>query len=115
MSERGKKAWTKWRKVVSEQAGSGQSVAAFCRARGVCAPQFFAWKKRLRQAAAEFVEVKVAASSPESMAAHGAAIEIRLKNERSLLVGPGFDALHLRVSGKPVVVREKYDVDPKAI
>lgn len=97
MRERGKQAWTKWRKVVSEQAGSGQSVAAFCRERGVCAPQFFAWKKRLREGGtAKFVEVKLAAVAPECIPARGPAIEVRLKNHRSLLVGPGFDAHHLR-------------------
>src|SRR6266853_1435384 len=64
--QRSKKVWRKWRKVVSEQARSGQSVAVFCRERGVCAPQFFAWKKRLRQAeAAKFVELKLAAAVPE--------------------------------------------------
>src|SRR5271157_1233718 len=98
MRQRGKQAWAKWRKVVSEQAGSGQSVAAFCRERGVCAPLFFAWKKRLSEAAAaQFVEVKVAAAEREPGAGHGAAIagaaiEVRPKNNRSLLVGPGFDA-----------------------
>lgn len=98
MRERGRQAWTKWRKVVSEQAGSGQSVAACCRERGVCAPQFFAWKRRLREAeTAKFVEVKLAAAAPELMASRGAAIEVRLKNQRSLLVGPGFDADHLRM------------------
>jgi len=98
MSARGKQAWTKWQKVVSEQAGSGQSVAAFCRERGVCAPQFFVWKKRLREAeTAKFVEVKLAATAPEFMVSRGAAIEVRLKNQRSLLVGPGFDANHLRM------------------
>lgn len=72
-------------------------MSAFCRARGVCAPQFFAWKRRLRQAEAErFVEVKLAAAAPEPIASHGAAIEVRLKNDRSLVVGPGFDASHLR-------------------
>ena len=46
------KAWGKWRKLVSEQGRSGQSVAVFCRERGLCAPYFYAWKKRLREAAA---------------------------------------------------------------
>jgi len=45
-------AWAKWRGLISERAWSGQSVAAFCREFGLCAPRFFAWKKRLRQAAA---------------------------------------------------------------
>jgi|GEM_PF-6353483 len=67
MTERERNAWRKWRKVVFEQARSGQSVAAFCRERGVCAPQFFTWRKRLRQAeAAEFVELKLAAAAPEA-------------------------------------------------
>src|SRR5208337_1694850 len=102
MKQRSKQAWAKWRKVVSEQAGSGQSVAAFCRERGVCAPLFFAWKKRLREAeAGKFVEVKLTTTVREpctgrEAAIAGAAIEVRLKNERRLLVGPGFDANHLR-------------------
>jgi hypothetical protein len=97
MTERGKKAWTKWRKVVSAQARSGQSVSAFCRERGVSAPQFFAWKKRLSQAeASKFVEVTLAAAAPQARASRGAAIEVRLKNDRSLVAEPGFDADHLR-------------------
>ena len=53
MRERGREAWAKWRGLISEQSRSGQSVAAFCRERGLCASQFFAWKKRLRQADAD--------------------------------------------------------------
>ena len=74
-------------------------MAEFCRERGVCAPQFFAWKKRLSEAgAAKFVEVKVTAGEPETKAitGHRAPIEVRLKNGRSLLVGSGFEANHLR-------------------
>jgi transposase-like protein len=98
MSEGRKQAWAKWRRLVSEQGRSGQSVAAFCRERGLCAPHFFAWKKRLREAeAAKFVEVKMAAvAAPEAIAGSGSAIEIRLKNDRRLVVGPGFDTNHLR-------------------
>jgi len=48
---RTRKAWAKWRKLVSEQGGSGQSVAAFCRERALCRSHFFVWKKRLEQAA----------------------------------------------------------------
>ena len=93
--QRSKKAWAKWRKLVAQQRKSGQSVAAFCRERGLCAPHFFVWKKRLSQAGAEkFVEVKVAAA-PEAVA-HDSMIEVRLGNGRSLLVGRGFDASHVR-------------------
>ncbi len=74
MRKRGREAWAKWRGLVSEQGGSGQSVAAFCRERGICAPQFFAWK-RLSQAASEpFVEVRVVGAQEP---AHSRAIEIR--------------------------------------
>ena len=38
----------KWRRLVSEQARSGQSVKAFCREHGLCRPYFFVWKKRLQ-------------------------------------------------------------------
>jgi hypothetical protein len=98
MREDRREAWTKWRGLISEQAGSGQSVAAFCRQRGLPASQFFAWKKRLRQAATgQFVEVRVArAEEPaQRTAAHSQAIEIRL-GSRCVFVEPGFDADHLR-------------------
>lgn len=95
--ERSKKAWTKWRKLVGEQGKSGQSVAVFCRERGVCAPQFFAWKKKLGQrATAGFVEVKVTAPGMEGVASSDRSIEVRLRNGRSLVVGPGFDEQHVR-------------------
>jgi hypothetical protein len=101
--ERSKKVWAKWGKLVSEQVRSGQSVAAFCRERRLCAPYFFAWKKRLREVArprqlqgneaAEFVEVKLVAATST---AGDSRVEVQLRNGRSLLVGPGFDGQHLR-------------------
>jgi hypothetical protein len=118
--ERSKEAWKKWRGLVSEQARSGQSVAAFCRERNLCAPHFYWWKKRLRESAAtkpacagRFVEVQVAASGAGLVQATSAAlqesggrqlvvsvgdsrIEIRLRNGRSLMVGRGFDPEHVR-------------------
>ena len=94
--QRNQRAWVKWRKLISQQAKSGQSIAAFCRERRLCAPYFFQWKKRLSHAAgAEFVEVKVAARAVPSVA-RPATIEVRLRSGRSLLVEPGFDAPHLR-------------------
>lgn len=110
MRQRGVEAWTKWRKLIAEQESSGLSAAAFCRERGLCAPHFFAWKKRLRATeSSAFVEVKVSAA-PEARVEHGvrnggaamqniaggAAIEVRLRSGRSLVVAPGFDADHLR-------------------
>jgi len=84
---------------VAEHAGSGLSVAAFCRERGLLpASQFFAWKWRLSQAASrQFVEVRVARTEgpAQQTTAHGRAIEIRLGG-RCVFVEPGFDADHLR-------------------
>ena len=95
MAKRRKKARTKWRRLISEQARSGQTVTAFCRERGLCRPYFFAWKKRLREdTAVKFLEVQLTEAAPK--AAGDSRIEIRLQNGRSLLVGRGFDAEHVR-------------------
>ena len=95
MTKRSKKAWTKWRRLVSEQARSGQTVTAFCRERALCRPYFFVWKKRLRKSAtAKFLEVQVTERVPSRLGDAG--VEIRLQNGRSLIVRPGFDAEHVR-------------------
>jgi Transposase len=91
--------WTKWRALVSEQSQSGQTVAAFCRDRGIRDSQFYDWKKRIHEGeAAKFVEVKVKASREQRTLApkRYPPIEIRLSKGRSILVEPGFDASHLR-------------------
>jgi hypothetical protein len=78
--------------LVSEQERSGQTVAAFCRERKLCAPHFFCWKKRLRASApAKFLEVKLAAAIPAARAVGDSRVEVILKNGRCLRVGPGFD------------------------
>ena len=70
-------------------------MAAFCRERKLCAPHFYWWKRRLREStAARFVEVQVAESSANL--AGDSRIEVRLQNGRSLMVGRGFDAEHVR-------------------
>lgn len=89
--------WAKWRGLVSEQIASGESVAVFCRERGLRDWQFYEWKKRVREGeAVKFVSVEVAAGGEPALAAAGKAIEIRLPRGRSLIVEPGFDAMHLR-------------------
>ena len=81
--------------LVSEQALSGQSVAAFCREWNLSAPQFYWWKGRLREdPAAGFVEVQVAESATDASA--DSPIEVRLQNGRSLMVGRGFNPEHVR-------------------
>jgi len=90
----------KWRSLIAEQDKSGQSVAAFCRARELPDSQFYYWKKRLRAVVMPpFVEVQVAKPdlrSRHSRSALGSTIEVRLSNGRSLMVAPEFDASHLR-------------------
>jgi hypothetical protein len=90
------KAWTKWRKLVSEYERSGQTATVFCRERGLCRPYFFAWKKRLREdTQVKFLEVQL--QEPGSSPIRDSRVEIRVRNGRSLLVGPGFDAEQVRV------------------
>jgi hypothetical protein len=95
MTKRTKKAWRKWQRLIGEQERSGQTVTAFCRERGLCRPYFFVWKKRLgKSAVGKFLEVQVA--EPRPRVADDSSIEIRLQNGRSLVVGRGFDAEHVR-------------------
>src|SRR5437899_12905463 len=95
MPRRTKKAWTKWRELISEQARSGQTVTAFCRERGLCRPYFFVWKKRLGEdTTTQFLEVQLRETTPSAV--RDTRVEIRLSNGRSLLVGRGFDAEHVR-------------------
>jgi hypothetical protein len=91
--------WMKSRGLVSEQSQSGQTVAAFCRDRGIRDSQFYDWKKRIREGeAAKFVEVKVKEPGEQRTSApeRYKATEIRLSKGRSLFVEPGFDVSHLR-------------------
>ena len=88
----------RWRGLVSEQVGSGKSVAAFCRDRGLREWQLYEWKKRLRPSeAAPFIAVEVASTEAASaQPAPASGIEIRHRRGWSLVVEAGFDASHLR-------------------
>ncbi|MGD0158617.1 MAG: hypothetical protein ABSB50_21220 [Terracidiphilus sp.] len=100
MRQRKTAIWAKWRGLVAEQEQSGQRAAAFCRERGLRSGQFFAWKKRLREAEeAQFLAVELrpteAVAQPVPVM-HRGTIEVRLGRGRSLVVEPGFDTCHLR-------------------
>jgi hypothetical protein len=88
----------RWRVLVSEQVGSGKSIAAFSRERGLPVWQFYEWKKRLRQPEpAAFITVEVSAAEAASpCAVQMSGIELRHRRGWSLIVEPGFDAGHLR-------------------
>jgi Transposase len=75
----------------------GQSVASFCRERGVAPSQIYAWKRRMRERAAPaFIEVRSGAEQASGGWRRNDAIEVRLAGGRGLLVEPGFNADHLR-------------------
>ncbi|MGA8437619.1 MAG: hypothetical protein WB762_35065 [Candidatus Sulfotelmatobacter sp.] len=90
----------KWQGLILDQETSGQSIAAFCRARELSGSLFYYWRKRLRAVATPgFVEVQVAEPqwrARHSRSAPGSTIEVRLRNGRSLMVAAEFDASHLR-------------------
>ena len=103
MGQPSEKVWTCWRALIAEQQASGQSVAAFCRERGLRDGPFYEWKKRLQQTeASPFVAVEIAAAETPAMSlplpvapVSSVPLEIRLRHGRSLLVGPNFEAAHL--------------------
>jgi hypothetical protein len=97
MRVRGAEAEAKWFGLIQEQEQSGQTVASFCRERGVPASQIFAWKRRMRERAVPaFIEVHGRAEEASAGWRRNGAIEVRLGGGRSLLVEPGFSADHLR-------------------
>lgn len=76
----------RWGEILRRQAKSGLSVAAFCRRSRIPQASFYAWRRRLRSAAA-FTEVRV---SPEPVSTSGA-LELVLPGGRRIMVRPGFD------------------------
>src|SRR5262249_550201 len=93
--KRNRKAWTKWRRLISEQMRSEKSVTAFCQERKLRASHFYWWKKRLREnTTARFVEVQVA-ESPANVAGDSR-MEVGVQNGRRVMVGGEFDAEHVR-------------------
>ncbi len=97
MRVRGAEAEAKWFGWIKEQEESGQSVASFCRERGVRASQLYAWKRRLSERAGSgFVEVRSGAEQASAGCRRNGAIEVRLHGGRGLLVEPGFDPDHLQ-------------------
>ena len=113
-------ALEKWRGIVDEQTSSGQTVAEYCRRRGIAASSLFAWKRRLTRAAGKaaptFVEAKVrsegcvgderggeafpsdsaeGAASADGEPSPAACIEIHLPGQRRIIVRSGFDSAAL--------------------
>jgi hypothetical protein len=83
MRERGAEAEAKWFGLIKEQEQSGQSVAGFCRERGLRASQLYAWKVRMRERAVSgFVELRGGAEQASAGWRRNGAIEVRLAGGR---------------------------------
>lgn len=85
----------RWRAIVRRQAGSGLSVAGFCRRSRLSQASFYAWRRKLRDAAictgvrdaGSFAEVRLA---PDAVLSADA-LELVLAGGRRIVVRPGFD------------------------
>ena len=89
------KEW-QWRRWIAQWQTSGLSVRDFCARHGLAVPNFYAWRRRLQQRAADtpaVVAVQVVADAPP---AHASALELVLAHGRIVRVAPGFDAATLR-------------------
>jgi transposase len=110
------RAWhrAQWREHVGNQARSGLSAAAYCRAHGLTRSSFYRWGRifRTEDAAAGgasgldeeraqtpvppvFAELRVT-PTPASAAAETSGVEVVLPGQRRLRVVPGFDEDTLR-------------------
>lgn len=98
MRRRSIEAQARWHRIVQEHADSGQTVAEFCRQRGLAQATFFLWRRRLGHppagarvpVAPVFVEARVGCG-PDAGSEPQAGIEIDLGRKRRLIVQRGFD------------------------
>ena len=100
MSEKSSLRREAWRRLIAEQARSGQGVRAFCRARGVREPSFYEWRRRFSaEAPVKFALVKTGEPEP------GPGLDVTLTTGERLRIPPGTDAATLRTA--LAVLRER--------
>ena len=89
-----------WRRMVRQWHGSRLSVRAFCRDHGLAEPNFYAWRRLIKQRDAKavaFVPVRVVPDDqPITVAAVSGGLELVLPAGRLLRIGPGFDGATLQ-------------------
>jgi hypothetical protein len=86
-------AGQKWQQLIDAQPASGLSIAAYCRQHQLSQAGFFVWRRRLGGAGqtdasvarSAFVQVNAIADSTD------AAVHVRLRRGRRLIVPCGFD------------------------
>lgn len=86
-------AGARWRALIEEFTGSGESVATFCTRRGLAIPTFYQWRRRLAssEGPAPFLPVRVVGSRPPS-APVSSGVEVVLRGGRRLRLERDFDA-----------------------
>jgi hypothetical protein len=88
-----------WREQLRRQQASSQGVREFCEGAGLSVPSFYWWRREVRIRDSRrgggdrprFVPVRMTPGPPED-----ASLEVVLGGGRSIRVGSGFDAQHLR-------------------
>lgn len=114
------RAWRRaqWREHVEAQAASGVSAAAYCRRHGLHARSFYRWRRIFAAGAQQgvdaqasigprepecgspdpvFAEVRLGAPTVSAWTACGPGdLEVVVRGERRVRVGPGFDEATLR-------------------
>jgi transposase-like protein len=89
---------SRWRALVAEQEGSGQTVREFAAARGIKWRTLYRWRSRLQCDGDGFVSVAVVgdASAADTASPVRAAFELRIDTGVTLRVPSGFDEGELR-------------------
>lgn len=81
-------ARVRWEELLAQQAGSGLSVAEFCRRNEVSAASFYQWRKKLgqaKQASCGFVPISLATAATVRVTFPcGAVVQVPAGDDRSL-------------------------------
>ena len=98
-----------WRGAITEAAGSGQSVRAFCRQKGLKENLFHAWRRQLRLRDTETADPTGFVELVPPAGGCGAGVCIRIDDRIGIVLQRGFDREALRAAlaclaeaGRPV-------------
>jgi len=87
---------THWHSIIENQAASGVSIAAYCRAAGIKTSLFYAWRRRFKEPSQQstcpggFLQLL-----PGKLADTASGISVRLGAKLSIEVERGFDPFTL--------------------
>lgn len=83
----------RWRALIAEYTRGGETIAAFCRLRGLRPPTFYMWRRRLSidgataRAPAPFLPIQIAPAWAPGLSG----VEVVLASGRRLRLERGFD------------------------